>query len=569
MDKIGKLIADLESPDADTRLNAAQDLMHKNDKRAILPLIRKLDSANGQMQSFAAHALGNIGDPSAVQDLLRVMENADWDDHNYAVAEALGKIGDRRAVEPLCKYYSDGYVDEFLTHVAMALGRLGDERAVPALLQMFDYFYELGEDWDEERHVCAVHALGEIGHHDALKPLVDELQSFIDYWKKDNYYIQDDEAAHIIFAEIAWALGMIADSNNHAFNTLIEAMVHLYIPGEPSIGWQMRSKAAEALSWFEDPDAYEPLLKKMNDKKEHQRVRISAIRSLGVLAGEIEGLSPDPFIAVLKDPELMPGNLLREEAVKALGMIGHDKAVDPLAELLWERGQQLALPAASSLVQIGNSRARQALEKFIESSDDTKVGTRLRVAGIRAAVAEELGEMEDRRSVDLLIENLDDWNGDVRAAAASALGYIGDERAAEPLIKLLKREATRDFADDRAAAADALGALERAGPSGEPLAEALEDKSVKVRIAAASALRRYWISPEAMQSLISTLDDDSWDVQDAADESLELMLNFRLNPHGPRVGHIAWQRYPDEMKAMKEAHERFKKQKEQRVYADE
>ena len=64
-------------------------------------LIRALRSDDRHTREVAAETLGDIGDVSAVEPLISVLNS---EENNYVradIAVALGKIGDPRAVEPL------------------------------------------------------------------------------------------------------------------------------------------------------------------------------------------------------------------------------------------------------------------------------------------------------------------------------------------------------------------------------------------------------------------------------------------------------------------------------------
>ena len=64
-------------------------------------LVRALGSEkDSDAREAAADALGEIGDPKAVEPLIAALKDPD-DDVREAAAEALGRIGDPRAVDPL------------------------------------------------------------------------------------------------------------------------------------------------------------------------------------------------------------------------------------------------------------------------------------------------------------------------------------------------------------------------------------------------------------------------------------------------------------------------------------
>ena len=89
---------------------------------------------------YAAQALGEIGDPRAVEPLINALNDRDWIVRG-ASAEALGKIGDPRAVEPLIRALDD---DEWSSRnkVIEALGNIQDIRVVKPLIRALK-----GENW--------------------------------------------------------------------------------------------------------------------------------------------------------------------------------------------------------------------------------------------------------------------------------------------------------------------------------------------------------------------------------------------------------------------------------------
>ncbi|MDE3090355.1 MAG: HEAT repeat domain-containing protein, partial [Chloroflexota bacterium] len=84
----------------------------------------------------AVHAIGQIGDPSAVDALATALTDGLYllrDDEREEIVKALGLIGDARAIEPLLaqQEYGRWRIAEAATE---ALGRIGDVRTVESLI---------------------------------------------------------------------------------------------------------------------------------------------------------------------------------------------------------------------------------------------------------------------------------------------------------------------------------------------------------------------------------------------------------------------------------------------------
>jgi HEAT repeat protein len=133
---------------------------------AVLPLCEVLRDESPGARERAVEALGQIGDPRAVQPLCEALTDGRLWDGRYKAGEALGKIGPP-AVEPLCEALQDARSGVRCVAVA-TLGQIGDTRAVPALCAAL---------WDEHwpLRCLAASALGKIGDCDAIPPLCEAL----------------------------------------------------------------------------------------------------------------------------------------------------------------------------------------------------------------------------------------------------------------------------------------------------------------------------------------------------------------------------------------------------------
>ena len=153
--------------------------------------------------------------------------------------------------------------------------------------------------------------------------------------------------------------------------------------------------------------------------------------------------------------------LVRLHAVEALGKTRSPEAVDPLLSVLFnDRDRAVREDAVRALGQIGDNRAVEFLM------------TVMREPGFRRLAVEALGQIGDRRAVPVLIKVLEGvdqldvsrptdacgnhWDEEIitLGVAAKALGMIRDEAAIPSLIKALRYTMTR---------ADAADALTRFG----------------------------------------------------------------------------------------------------------
>ena len=120
---------------------------------------------------------------------------------------------------------------------------------------------------------------------------------------------------------------------------------------------------------------------------------------------EMDEDAVDPLIEALNNSD----ERVRCGAAKALGKLEYIDAVEPLIEVLDDKGQ--------FKISLGKSRS------FTVS--------------VYKCAADALAQIGDESAVEPLIEMLQDRDVDRRVAAAEALGNLGDERAIEPLIEAL------------------------------------------------------------------------------------------------------------------------------------
>ena len=131
--QLKNLVARLQDKDAYERQRAAITLGNLGNPGAVEPLIRALKDDDLFVRNFAARSLGDLGDRRAVDPLIEAMGDANLLVRRSAV-EALGRLGDSKAVEPLIKAANNG--SDILRRAAIeALGRLGDARGIGPLIE--------------------------------------------------------------------------------------------------------------------------------------------------------------------------------------------------------------------------------------------------------------------------------------------------------------------------------------------------------------------------------------------------------------------------------------------------
>jgi len=108
--------------------------------RAAVPVLREAldpNAADSETVIYAIWALGTIGDPAAVQDLVRFASNEDRG-YRKAAVHALGTFASDEAAHAVLVNALSDAADDVRWNAAIALGRRGDPAAAPVLLQMLD-----------------------------------------------------------------------------------------------------------------------------------------------------------------------------------------------------------------------------------------------------------------------------------------------------------------------------------------------------------------------------------------------------------------------------------------------
>lgn len=194
-------------------------------------------------------------------------------------------------------------------------------------------------DWAVRRE--AVVTLGEMGDERCVKPLVDAL--------RDSDW-QVREAA-------VEAIGQVG-------SPAVEYLVKMLRD------WDIRKYAIRCLGKIKDERVLDPLMQQLHSDE----FKDDATEALVELGSPAVGR----LVAALKDKNEM----VRKQAIIALGRIKDPAAVEPLIEMLKDPDWFARLTAAAALEQIGDERGREAIKPLLKDPD---LVVRMRVERILAA----------------------------------------------------------------------------------------------------------------------------------------------------------------------------------------
>jgi HEAT repeat protein len=272
-----RLVRDLDSPDYKIRRNAARDLGKSGDMRAVPLLTRMLADKTISVKTSAVKALGRLHDSRAIQTLIGMLADshchvhrpahealrsfgieavpalcAALDNENWYVVLAactlLGEIGDPRAVDPVIRIMEHPRL-EIRRKAINTLGELGGSRAADVLLDALQ---------KNDVRMTAVSALGRIGEQRAVEPLLGYLHH---------------ETSGVRRAAIV-ALGDLRAKD--AVGPLIRLMEEPEWRKDPD--WRLRSCTVIALGRMGDPTAIGTLVNFLDDGD--NRCWADAVRAL-------------------------------------------------------------------------------------------------------------------------------------------------------------------------------------------------------------------------------------------------------------------------------------------------
>jgi HEAT repeat protein len=190
--------------------------------------------------------------------------------------------------------------------------------------------------------------------------------------------------------------------------------------------------------------------------------------------------------------------------MRQVGIIGSERAVNPLLVILKDRDWVMRNHAAEALGEIGDPRAINGLITALEDPHSY----------VRSNAITALGNLKATAALELLVLKLQDPDIFVRSAAASALGTLGCDRAVEgliiglqdpdPIVRWTFAEALGDICNEQAL---------------EPLIQALQDVHIMVRKTAIFALGKIG-NEQAIEPLTAILTNSDSSLRRAAIFSL-------------------------------------------------
>ncbi|MDP7580450.1 MAG: HEAT repeat domain-containing protein [Nitrospinota bacterium] len=529
------LLGCLNDPDPDVRIDAAEVLGKIQNKDALEPLLDVTKAIDGDLVINAVRSLGQISDRTdkkVVDRLIQMLEDDDavyrpdedledemdfdpsWDVHLEAV-RALGRIGDPKAVDPLVKYLTDEFAQDISHDIFRALISIKDEAAVDILIKLL-------KDSDDLLRKRIAGLLGDVDHPKAVEVLTNTLLdknadvrisaagSLVKIGDPQNILVplalllkdQDQE----VRAEV---VGLFAQIDNP------RVIEHL-LPMLKDPVRNVRKKAAEVLGSLRTSEAVDPLLELL--KKSDESVQCEVIRSLGRI-GDKKAL--EPLYIIIED--IKKEAYTRITAIHAVTRIGGPEILEVLKKSIESNEKEIILSAMVALEKVGLPEARSIIISVFDEPEDKKDEDE--VQSENDSNKKEVNPVE-HLSNEINPENDKDKTRENKESDIKTNGEVIPEVRHEKLVDPLMANifpASKEEKDEHAAEEKEIAEKDQtiddncADEKAEVAEDKAEDEGIKIvqekykKTFAARVLGNISI-PESIDVLISLLDNDDLDL---------------------------------------------------------
>lgn len=376
----------------------ALDAVVKWGSQAVPELLGTLQDRDAGIAINSVIALGRIGDPQAVPELLSSVNYLHSSLLRGYVMESLGLLADKRALSVLIDALGESN-SVIRLNAAAALLKIKDVRAVHPLMKLLF-------DEDEDVRTMAAMALGEIGDSRAAT----ELERVLQGWQQ----LIDQDSGFL--AAVAEAIGKLSDASS------AKALFPLLICQNETV----LAKTLMALKRLKAPSAVEAVAPLLRDQR-------TAIRRMAV---EVLGLSNEPAI-INQLVNILRNDHSQEVRAVAARTLGERKATatrsaleDALRDELIVRVQ-----AVIAIAQILDKRSMPALLAMMKDA----------APEVRFHAVQAVGKFADPKTIKAISALLDDDDDLVRQAVIKALEQLR-EKGVATAEKLLSNALWRDRA---------------------------------------------------------------------------------------------------------------------------
>lgn len=265
------LIIALDSENYLIRKNSARILGNFHEKKVVEVLINKLDDIYGDVSISCIEALGNIGDESAIEPLMSILdiedENFEYVDYDlkWYVIESIKNIYLNNPYLPLEFLYGSVNMEKniYKESIPIILGEIRKSEGVKKLIELLN-------DPHLETRKNVLIAMGKICSKRCLNPIANVIS-------EDSYWLLKKVAID--------ALDSICENESEDEN-FIQDVVQIMIRALDDENFSVRASAVNLLGNYGDEKVLEPLLKCLGDF--HSKVRLLATKAIKNIESKLE-----------------------------------------------------------------------------------------------------------------------------------------------------------------------------------------------------------------------------------------------------------------------------------------
>jgi HEAT repeat protein len=356
------------------RVKSAKILGIIGSEKSIEPLIQSLKDKNSFVRCEVVKALGKISSYKVIKPLIQSLRDKDTFVRLSAI-DSLEKIGSHEAIQSLIEI-----TEEHCDSIKYNGLRLKSEKKGEALQILIPNLSDTKYSWSQRQFIAR--SLGNIGNKIAVEPLI--------------YALQDEHLLHVV----AEALGKIGDKGD---KKIIEPLIHISYP-------------------------------LIHMPRYHYAIEL-VVEALGKIGDE---MAVEFLIQLIEHKN----SAIRERAIIALGEIGNKKAAEPLIQnirhSLATTNMQILCLSIESLGKIGDDTAAKPIIQLVNGFDYARASayTLYVYSRMFEFVGDALARMHGEKTVQLLIQNIENDNPVVREVVAFALGVMKKKEAIAPLVRI-------------------------------------------------------------------------------------------------------------------------------------
>ncbi|MGA1791047.1 MAG: HEAT repeat domain-containing protein, partial [bacterium] len=349
--------------------------------------------------------------------------------------QILGRLKTPLAYEPMKRLLSDRN-EEIRSQAYMALSALQADQLLDMVLtkgikqksssvrkavarcikvgsgeNLKDALHMLLKDPDSDVRIAAIETLGRMGYVSCLRQIIDDFSSCNKQTR----------------LAVVQAMGNSGEKENTRFLTRLLKETDS----------DLRRVAVESLGNIKNKGSIPDLIAALDDTD--WSVRCAAIQSLAKKGNQKCMLR---IQEKLEDSE----DIVKKEAILALGLLGCKDSVNAILPYIYNENIQMEI--LTTLERLGIPDLDLFYTHFNRSN------TRL-----KCRLIDLLGRIRDQRTVDLLIQLLDENFCTIRCLAARALGELGDPKATAPLLRIQKKDPSEEVREEASRAVKKLDHL--------------------------------------------------------------------------------------------------------------